>query len=101
MNTVAIFQSLAERDILTKREKERRLSEKSLSCPKCKEKEIRVVEVIEAESSHVVRNGVWIHSEDNNEYGDIIRIECTCLTCGHEFTSRRGVDFGNYYKEEA
>ena len=101
MNIGAIFQSMAEREVLLKREKERRLTEKTLSCPKCKGKEISVIEVIEAESSHVIRNGVWIHSEDNNEYGDILRIECTCLKCGHKFKSRRGVDFGNYYREEA
>lgn len=101
MNIAAIFQSMAEREVITKCENERRLSEKPLSCPKCKGKEIRVIEVIEAESSHVISNGVWIHSEDNNEYGDILRIECTCLTCGHEFKSRRGMDLGNYYREEA
>lgn len=100
MDIGAIFQSMAEREVLTRREKECRLSNKTLSCPKCKGKEIRVIEVIEAESSHIVRNGVWIHSEDNNEYGDILRVECTCLICGHKFISRRGVDFGNYYKME-
>lgn len=101
MDIGAIFQSIAEREIITKHERQRRLSEKPLSCPKCKGKEIAVIEVIEAESSHVVRNGVWVHSEDNNEYGDILRIECTCLTCGHEFKSRRGMNFDNYYREEA
>lgn len=100
MDIGAIFQSMVERDILSKREKERRLSEKTLSCPKCKGKEIRVVEVIEAESAHVIRNGVLIHSEDNNEYGDILRVECTCLSCGHEFKSRRGINIENYYRTE-
>ena len=73
------------------------LEDKILKCPKCKGTDIVVYEVIEAISEHHIVNGVWLHKDDNNEYGNAIAVECRCEKCGHDFKSRRGINFDNYY----
>ena len=76
------------------------MSNKVLKCPKCGCKTILVEGTIEATSQHIVENGVWLHKDDNNEYGDGIRIDCICKDCGHCWHGRRGLDFSNYYLSE-
>ena len=73
---------------------------KVLTCPKCKGASIMVIETIEASSEHLIENGVWKHSYDNNEYGNGIRTECICQDCGHKWRSRRGINLDNYYISE-
>ena len=68
-----------------------------VQCPKCKGRNIQLVEVTEGNSTHIIRNGEWDQSEDNNEYGSILRSEMTCLDCGHQWT-RRGFSIDSYLK---
>ena len=68
-----------------------------VQCPGCKGRNIRLVEVTEGTSSHIIRNGEWDQSEDNNEYGLISRSEMTCLDCGHRWT-RRGFSIDSYLR---
>lgn len=68
-----------------------------VQCPKCNGRDIKVVEITEGDSCHIVRNGVWVKEEDINEYGNIVRSEMTCLDCGHQWT-RHGWDIDSYLK---
>jgi len=77
-----------------------KMAEKPLKCPKCRKKDILVVETTEAISQHRIINGVWNHFYDNNEYGDIVKVECQCLECGHQWVSPRGINILNYYLDE-
>lgn len=77
-----------------------KMAEKPLRCPKCRKKDIQVVETTEAISQHRIINGVWVHSLDNNEYGDIVKVECQCMECGHRWISPRGINLDNYYLDE-
>lgn len=79
----------------------RYLSNMSLTkCPKCKGINLQITEVIEAYSEHLVMGGVWIHSHDNNEYGNAIRTECKCLSCGHIWVGHKGTNIDNYITRE-
>ena len=60
-----------------------------MKCPKCGGKLLRVVEVIEASSEHIICNDTLMKRYDNNEYGNLIRIECHCLNCHHSWTSKK------------
>lgn len=68
-----------------------------VKCPKCGGRRLHITEVIEAYSEHVVEDGVWLHGYDNNEYGGLIRIECSCDACGHQWNSRKS-DFDDMYE---
>lgn len=69
-------------------------------CPKCKGTNLLITEVIEAYSEHLVMDGVWIHSHDNNEYGHGIRVDCKCLSCGHLWVGHKGTNIDNYITGE-
>ena len=69
-------------------------------CPKCGCKDLDIIETLDAICEHRVKNGVWIHAYDNNEYGNVTRIECVCRECGHIWTGRKGQNFENYIEDE-
>jgi len=100
MDLAAILKNMEENMLISKEEKKKELSEKVLRCPQCRSTDIRVFETIEAISEHHVVDGVWLHKDDNNEYGDVISVDCKCESCGHRFKSKRGINFDNYYIDE-
>ena len=59
-----------------------------VQCPKCKGRNIWLSEITEGGSQHFIKNGVWDHSYDDNEYGMIVRSEMTCNDCGHKWTKQ-------------
>ena len=61
-----------------------------VKCPKCKGRNIWITEITEGDSQHFVRNGIWDHDYDVNEYGIITRTECKCDDCGHIWVKRLG-----------
>lgn len=67
-------------------------------CPKCKGRNIFITEVTEALSEHFVKNGVWDHSYDNNDYGIITESRCYCDDCGHKWR-RKLTTIDSYLKE--
>ena len=77
-----------------------KMSQKPLQCPKCRQKDINVIETTEALSTHRIVNGVWNHFWDNNEYGDIVNVECRCNNCGHQWHSQRGNNLYLYFLDE-
>ena len=104
MNLGAIFDNMvwreAERKKALRKERREKLIGKVLKCPKCGCTNIQVEEVVKAVSQHRVIDGVWEHRYDNNEIGDGIGVYCMCDKCQHEWVSRRGINFDNYYLSE-
>lgn len=68
----------------------------NVKCPKCGSHRVWLVEVIEAASEHLIIDGVWDQSYDNNEYGNAIRVDLRCDECGHAWTGRKGVTLDSY-----
>lgn len=68
-------------------------------CPKCKSrKKISANETIEATTEFYFENGIlkWT----NNEYGNGIRVDFLCHSCGHIWTGRKGITIDSYTIEE-
>ena len=68
-------------------------------CPKCGGRKIWAREWIQAYSDHYVDNGVWEHERDSNDFGEGIKIEFTCDSCGHKWTGRKGVTMESYNED--
>lgn len=98
---IALTGRSTTRSTRSTRENQNFLIDMSLTkCPKCKCADLYVTEVIEAHSEHLVMGGVWIHSYDNNEYGDAIRTECKCTRCGYVWVGHKGTSIENYITRE-
>lgn len=65
-----------------------------VTCPKCGKHDVMATEVIEAFTDLHLVDGEIV--DTNNEYGNGLRIEFKCKSCGHRWTGRKGVSIESY-----
>lgn len=68
----------------------------NVRCPKCGGKDLWAYEETIAESGHHFVDGVWDHSQDFNEYGDVFEVNFRCTKCGHRWKGRKGPTILDY-----